>query len=1122
MIASSLFTPSVLASRAKFTPPRLPRILVRPRLQQRLAKGLKQRHVVLLGQAAQGKTTLAAAYLEQSEVTSVWINLEWEDSDPVSLFLSLVRGLDLALPGANLRSAFAVSPEFSQSPRSPLAMYRVWVRTLLAEITAPLHLVFDGLDHLSEKAASLDLFQVLLREAPPPVRLILLSRSRPDLNLEELRIRRQVLILENRELAFTTQEVGDFFEQVPGIQLPDDKIDKVQQLVEGWAGGLILLSEYLDRLDPQERDRYLEALDWEEYKRDVFLYFANHIFADLEPETKEFMAHASLFEVLEPSLIHSLQPSQEAGEALRWLARRNLFVSTHSWEPGGSTYRFHRLFQEFLRSWLESKVEAGQMRALLVRAAQSLNQNGNPEPALKLYLRAREWDQAAALIHHLGFDLLRLGRTADLAHWIGNLPKEMVSQDPLLELFLCMTRRWTAMDRNLEALPRINAALAKSPNPRAHLICLALWLETGFRSAAPWSQLLELIQQSQVLLESAPAQPHLYERGRLWAQIGLCLSIRGNPRQAVAACQNAYLAANSLEDITLQCESLPHYINALVQLGQFSRAQKLMARFEQIAGQSYEPAHRAQVHLSNTLLHIYKGEARAAKQFLDQAQELVEEQGLVYLHLVALLYHLMWAVSSGNLDLAHRVGTQLAQLTAGLGILFFQGVVSELMGLAAYERGDVAQAAQMLEQTKAMLRTEKGHSEMHLHGASLMAALVHSHLDPGSPRNKSIRLALDYFQDIACPGGLAEGHFCAGLVSWRQGQHQRAARHLQRGLKQVESMEAPYFLWISRSDLARVCSLALELDIPRAAELTARMAATDKSIPWEPALGALERRGDLELGERVSRARLCLRRRQALPLRVETLGGFRVLRGGVPLTAREWRGKRSKQFLKVLIARGARQVPKDLLMKDLWPQVSQESGENSFKVALHRVRKILEPGLDNSLGPMYLRLDDNSLSLDPELCSLDLDDFERWADEGRSLEKQGRLSAALEKYRQAAALYQGDFLPQDLYEAWTQPPRERMREKYLNLLMTGAALHQARGSLDKACAWHGRALRTDPCLEEVYRRLMKTYQAMGKPAKAMEVFLSCQKAMREHLDAEPDQTTIALYRAIRGKNNAPG
>jgi ATP/maltotriose-dependent transcriptional regulator MalT len=81
----------------KITPPRLSAILPRPRLLERLKQDQDKKLTFILGQAAQGKTTLGVSYVQSSEIPSAWINLGPEDSDAVNFFYSLVWSLQRVL-----------------------------------------------------------------------------------------------------------------------------------------------------------------------------------------------------------------------------------------------------------------------------------------------------------------------------------------------------------------------------------------------------------------------------------------------------------------------------------------------------------------------------------------------------------------------------------------------------------------------------------------------------------------------------------------------------------------------------------------------------------------------------------------------------------------------------------------------------------------------------------------------------------------------------------------------------------------------------------------------------------------------------------------------------------------
>ena len=55
------------------------------------------------------------------------------------------------------------------------------------------------------------------------------------------------------------------------------------------------------------------------------------------------------------------------------------------------------------------------------------------------------------------------------------------------------------------------------------------------------------------------------------------------------------------------------------------------------------------------------------------------------------------------------------------------------------------------------------------------------------------------------------------------------------------------------------------------------------------------------------------------PLAVQCLGGFAVLRDGVPVPVGEWKSRKARDLVKILIARGGRPVHRETLLDLLWP-----------------------------------------------------------------------------------------------------------------------------------------------------------------------------------------------------------
>jgi len=196
-----------------FTPPHLPSIVARPRLLARLDARPAPKLMLLLGQAAQGKTTLAAAYLKTQLTSVAWIDLDPTAADPANFYYLLVRALDHAgLLGDAAR--FLDNPVLALGPGEGTARWRARLKELFSRWGSQGLLVIDGLERIPRRSASIALLQTLLDHQPDGLRLLLLSRREPPLKFQHLSVRRQALVITNGELAFTREEIASFFTQV--------------------------------------------------------------------------------------------------------------------------------------------------------------------------------------------------------------------------------------------------------------------------------------------------------------------------------------------------------------------------------------------------------------------------------------------------------------------------------------------------------------------------------------------------------------------------------------------------------------------------------------------------------------------------------------------------------------------------------------------------------------------------------------------------------------------------------------------------------------------------------------------------------------------------------------------
>ena len=1098
----------------KITPPCLPKILQRPRLTKRLDENKDKRLILILGQAAQGKSTLAASYFNTLETPTAWVNLSKEESDPVNLFYSIVHSIQHALKDIDLSPILAY-PSVTMGPRLEIPLYREWLNAIFEKISVPIKIVLDGLDRLLPDASSFQLLQVLLEEVPGHIHLIMLSREEPPFEVQALKMKQEAYILTNDDLAFTRDEIKTFFRELRGMSFGSTQLKRVHQFTEGWVGGLILLSETLDRLSEDSRGKYLLEGIPARFKGAVFQYFGEEILASQPVPIQDSLIKSSIFDIVEPGFIKDFFEMEDTEEVLHELASKNLFVHSSYDEKKGWVFRYHQLFRDFLQAKFKSEIGEDERSSLFLKAGSIHEQKGELEESVKYYLKARAYDKAATIIERIGMELVQMGRTAILAQWLQILPEGLVQENPWLLFYLSMTRRYTATDQNIGSLELALTHFEKQENVRGCILSLAFLIEATMIKGRDSIPIASLLNKAETLLKTLGPDIYVQEKAILLIQVGFGFILRGgNPRKGLWACENAYLISKDLGIFLLQVNALVHMVMAHTFLGEFSLADNACEKLNKIIAKWSTPELRSIRLVHSCHLCIWRGDFEKAEEKIREAKKEIEEYGLTYLYPVTLLYDLALRNCLEDHEAGVMAGNRLLELTKALDNLFLQGVATLFLGSLYYRKEEFEKAKVLVEDAVRILSSHEARSDEHLNEAKVLMNYISDHLQTTENHEKELVEALKYFSDTKNLLFLADANFAMALLKWKESDVNETIRYLETGFQIAKEKKFDSFIASSKKDLVKTCTLALKLQVKEAMDHAAHLLSTRLASEAGPELEKLSHHSNEKIRKKAREIRLAIHRSQVPRLRIETLGGFEVFQGDFPMDENEWKRSKPKNLLKSILARGGKKVPRDLLMEDLWPEGEYETVEGKFKVALHRLRKSLEPEMDKDFKSSYIHLKDNLVSLDEELCDLDVDSFSSLIKEGEANEKENDLKAAISLYTEATERYKGDFLSEDLYAPWADIKREELKRTYINLLMKLAQLHEARGEQEESISFYKKAIQADPVLEKAYQRLMILYSQQGMRNEALKVYEACKKALRDEIDTEPDQITVSLYKKI--------
>jgi len=218
---------------------------------------------------------------------------------------------------------------------------------------------------------------------------------------------------------------------------------------------------------------------------------------------------------------------------------------------------------------------------------------------------------------------------------------------------------------------------------------------------------------------------------------------------------------------------------------------------------------------------------------------------------------------------------------------------------------------------------------------------------------------------------------------------------------------------------------------------------------------------------------------------IQLLGGFDVHVDGRPVPATAWRHRRAAGLVKLLALASGHRLHRDQVIEALWPHLPLEGGERNLHKAIHLARK----GIGD---PSAITLTSQEVGL-REGVAVDVERFE--LDAERALVAADPVACA-----SIASLYTGELLPEDRYEEWSQPARDRLLLRYVAVLR---------------CAerW-AHVLEIDPLDEDAHRSLMRAYADAGNRAAALRQFARLKAQLGKELGLRPAPESVALYEEI--------
>lgn len=426
-------TTPILATKLYAPIPRR-KIVLRPRLIERLKSGLSKKMTLVSAPAGFGKTTLVSEWAVDCGRPSAWLSLDAADNDASRFLCYLITALQKIKP--SIGQAVLGLLDSPQPP--PVEQMLTALVNEINTLNEDCILVFDDY-HLIDSKPVDDALAFLLDFLPPQLHLIITTREDPNLPLARFRARDQMIELRAADLSFDMPEATEFLNRVMELNLSTQDIAALETRTEGWIAGLQLAAISMrGQTDPAV---FIKSFSGSHHF--VLDYLVEEVIKQQAEHIQNFLLRTSILDRMCGSLCDSLIEDSPAGgqEILEYLEQANLFIipldNERRW------YRYHHLFADLLRQRLlqnssgqistgAADAQQGLAACLHVKASQWYEDNGWEIEAFQHAAAANDIERAERLIEGNGTPLHFRGAISPVLHWLTSLPVTTLDARPSL------------------------------------------------------------------------------------------------------------------------------------------------------------------------------------------------------------------------------------------------------------------------------------------------------------------------------------------------------------------------------------------------------------------------------------------------------------------------------------------------------------------------------------------------------------------------------------------------------------------------------------------------------------------------------------------------------------------
>lgn len=1085
-------------------------IVSRQRLLKKFEENAAKNMILVLGPAGYGKTTSVLDFLAESGRKYAWLYIS-QDIDSAASFLSyFIHSLKVLKPGfgdetLELINSFVQSDLFNRDESNTIhATVASLINEFVEHFQDDAFLVADDLHNIEEASWLGSIFDSLTENFPDNLHLIITSRNAPVFNISRLKAKRKLAVIESGDLNFTADETERLLKEIYSLKYKKEDVNLLIDKFEGWITGLhLILQTYGIEFNKITAEK-------QELGGDLFNYFAEDIFAQLDEKTRDFLLSTSMLDSFTQELCASVLKLEGSSTIPGELKRKNLFIeSAEHVDDKGKTetsYSYHSLFRQFLYAKLMEVKSPAEIKELSEKVFDHYLLKGDKLQAIEFSLRSEHYESASALILENSDLLFQSAGYETLRRWLSLIPGAEISSNPklrfingkLLNFFKTDTEGAYGIFKELIESSKADSALFV----KANLEIAEIQRLTGRPDEA-----LAILKE----LYSKKTEPEL--RIRIIISLAKCYYRLGSKYYdnilKLAAEGESLANENNSEHLLFDIYSL--YGRIYLNKGEFVKS---LHYFESSYRRESNLFRKFQTVSDIILLQSWSGNYERAKEYYDEAESLHKKIRIGFLERDLIRLNALLRAEAGDFEGAIEGITRLSSIDVKNKFTSFLPAYNLILSECSMLLGEYSKSSEYIELAVKFKDPKDEYLETEL---EYHKALLEKATSPTAKTEKVLLNTLKHYEQFS------------SLYNKTQVQLHLADLYYKKG-EQLVSQQYLCECFASARE-KKYHSFLLQHFRPMRYLFDSAIAAGIEKDFVEHLKNSVVKRNSISWLTEECRSRLKKENASLVDISLKAFGGAEISVRGLAIPEEAWLRKKSKLLLVYLLINQGIRIQKDKVLGIFFAELSPESADNIFHQAITNIRNVLKPAVagktaDESKakrskktanadsGVSYIVYEDKILHMATGFdFYVDVLEFNRLAALVKSPETDSILK--IEFAKEAIAIYRGEFLP-GYYDEWIEELRSILEHKYIEICEELLVILEKNRKFDELIEFSEKLLQKDKLHEEAYFSIINAYSSIGNITMAKKKLSQLIKTYDEEYGEKPPKALMSKIMNIGG------